>query len=347
MSTVWALEVARADGRVACVVPFRADWSAAAAWVRFEGIRRGLLPPVLLDGDAAIEPVWDAECGAPYVAAARITLRAESGSVAIAEQVPVACLAESVRDELRVLVRDGVLVDGEMVLPRVRATVDSGGARDEDGARGPGLEPLPVELPLRDTPLAPLLARATAWDAQLADGDVPVLLPAVILDEIAAAVRVTPGLESGGFLLGHLHRDASASECFVEVTARIPARHVVAERFKLTFTPETWAAADAEADARGRGERIVGWDHFHPWWCGSCPADRRPGCTLDPSAFSSDDVRLHGLFGLPCATALLSYERPDGTIAHTLHGWRRGVVVPRGYHRLDDPARSATKEVVA
>ena len=70
MSTVWTLEVARADGRVACVVPFRADWSAAAAWVRFEGIRRGLLPPVLLDGDAAIEPVWDAECGAPYVAAA-------------------------------------------------------------------------------------------------------------------------------------------------------------------------------------------------------------------------------------------------------------------------------------
>lgn len=347
MSTVWALEVVRANGSVACVAPFHPDWRAASAWVRFEGIRRGLLPPVLLDDVGAVEPVWDVAHGAPYVAAARITLRTRDGAAAIVEQAPVAALADGVLDVLRALVRDGVLADGETVLPRVRALVASDGRAADDATPGHGVEPLPVDLSLRDAALAPLLARTTVCDAQLAERDVPVLLPATVLDEIVAAARVTPDLESGGFLLGHLHRDASVPECFVEVTARIAARHVVAERLKLTFTPATWAAADADTAARGRGERIVGWHHFHPWWCRSCPAERRPSCALDPGAFSSDDVRLHQLFALPCATALLSYERPDGTIAHALHGWRRGVVVPRGYHRIDAAVGAPTREVAA
>lgn len=347
MSTTWALEVVRADGSVACVTPFRPDWRAASDWLRFEGIRRGLLPPVLVDADAEVVPVWDCERGEPWVSAACLTLRAAGGDAVLAEQVPLGCLVDGVRGVLRALVRGGVLADGETVHPRVRARAAADEAGVADATGGIGIEPLPVELALRDTALAPLLARATECDAQLADRDVPVLLPAPILDEIAAAARLTPDLESGGFLLGHLHRDASLPECFVEVTARIPARHVIAERFKLTFTPETWAAAQADAAARGRGERVVGWHHFHPWWCRSCPTERRPGCTLDPSAFSSDDVSLHGLFALPCATALLSHERPDGTIAHALHGWRRGVVVARGYHRIDDTAGLRGQEDVA
>jgi proteasome lid subunit RPN8/RPN11 len=322
--------------------------------VRFAGIRRGVLPPVLAGETGEVEPVWDERRGAPYVAAARIGIRARGGGeVRVREEVPLACLAGQIVDVLRVLVQAGTLVQGEVVHPKVCAhpvAPDAWATVSPGADAGIGIEEIPDPLALRETALEPFRQVAVAHGVDPTQDDVPVFVPTHVLAATEARARGSRDVETGGFLVGHLHRDSASAECFVAIVDQIPARHTIAERTRLTFTPATWAAAEADVRARGRGEEIVGWVHSHPFFCRACPAERRATCTLDGTFFSSEDVRLHALgFAQPYKTALLLSEREDGAIEHALFGWRRGVVVARGFHEIPDAstpvARRAGEEV--
>ena len=107
--------------------------------------------------------------------------------------------------------------------------------------------------------------RAAASPAGVVDADdMPVFIPQRVLDEAAALTRAADGRETGGVLIGRLHRDAALPEIFAEVTAQIPAEHTQGTAAKLTFTAETWSAASAAIRLRSQGEVYLGYWHSPP-----------------------------------------------------------------------------------
>ncbi len=120
------------------------------------------------------------------------------------------------------------------------------------------------------------LARATPSGVIDID-DMPVFVSRRVLEEAAERTHAEEGTETGGILIGVLWRDPIAGEIFAEITAQIPAEHTSGSNVKLTFTPQTWAAADAALRLRRRGEIYLGYWHSHPVraWC------KGKACTLE------------------------------------------------------------------
>jgi proteasome lid subunit RPN8/RPN11 len=67
--------------------------------------------------------------------------------------------------------------------------------------------------------------------------------------------------ERGGFLLGDASEESPPQ---VVIRHFLPALEVRAQGAKLTFTHETWAALNREAQLRFPDDRILGWQHTHP-----------------------------------------------------------------------------------
>lgn len=332
MNYAWTVELARADGSLAARAPLVPDWGPASIWVRFEGMRRGLVPPVLSSVPGIVEPCWAREGGPPYVDGLRIRVGGAGGEVQ--EEIPVGYLTRQVATLARELVAAGALAAGEVVTPRVAAEPIAAAPYEAGEASAAfALAEIPRPLPLRATPLASFRMRATAVDGVEGARDVPVFIPADVLAECESLAATAGDVETGGFLLGHLHRDPTVPEIFVEVTAQVLAEHTRAERTRLTFTPETWAAMEAVRRARGRGETLVMWWHQHPDFCAACPPEKRERCTLASTFFSTEDVSLHHLFGQAHQTALLLSAK-GGRFERALFGWRAGSVARRGYHVL-------------
>lgn len=331
MSWRWQVELTRPDGTLAAVVPFEPDWEPASIWVRFEGMRRGLLPPVLSSVVGEVEPCWTEATAGPYVEALRIAVRGD-GDTSVVERIPAAYLTRQIRALVPRLVASGVIAEGEVLTPRVTAALVSDPAANEDrDRRRLRVTEIPRTLPLIETPIGWFLNDATPYDVGEGDPDVPVFVPERVLREVEACAAAAGGVETGGFLLGHLHRDPARPEIFVEVTAQVPAAHAIAERLRFTFTPDTWAAVEDVCRARGCDESIVSWWHYHPPWCASCPPERRKTCALDTMTFSADDVSLHHLFAQAHQTALLVSAKEHGLV-HSFFGWRAGSVAARGYY---------------
>jgi len=334
MSWTWSVELTRADGSVAACAPLDPDWEPVSIWVRFEGMRRGLLPPVLSSTPGEVEPCFAAE--APTVEAVRVAVRDERrrGGV-VEERVPISYLGRQVQGVVRGLVAAGRLAAGEVVRPRVRAepadpaTVSAAGV-----ASGLTLTEIPRPLALVESPMAAFLAGSTPCGVGDGDPDVPLFVPRFVLDEAEALAVAAGDVETGGFLLGHVHRDATLPEIFVEVTAQVPAEHTRGDRMHLTFTPETWATVDAVRRARGRHETVVSWWHSHPYFCRGCPPEKRRTCALDSAFFSAEDVAVHHLFAQAHQTALLVSSNESG-LTRSFFGWRAGSVAARGYYRTE------------
>jgi hypothetical protein len=158
-----------------------------------------------------------------------------------------------------------------------------------------------------------------------------------MLREVVSLARGVCG-ETGGILAGHLHRDGSRPEVFLEVTAQIPATHAPSELCKLTFTPETWAAADAALRLRNKQEIYVGWWHSHParQWCDECPEEKRSACRVTGEFFSAHDESLHRCcFPRGYSLALVISDSYSTGLTAPLFGWRNGLIVPRGFFILD------------
>jgi proteasome lid subunit RPN8/RPN11 len=195
---------------------------------------------------------------------------------------------------------------------------------------------------LSEGSLQAFIARATpAAGEPDAASDLPVFIPEVIRRECMRLARQADGIETGGFLVGHLRRDARPPTLFVQVTAQLPARHVDATRARLTFTSDTWTDFRSSLEARGRGEIALGWWHSHPVrvWCKDCPVERQRECSLRGDFLSADDRLLHrAMFPRGWCLALVvndvAWEEPT----LSLFGWRDGILALRSFNILDPDA---------
>jgi proteasome lid subunit RPN8/RPN11 len=351
----YVLEFFSEDGVSVGHAPIDVDWEPAFEHARFTGIRRGLLPPLVTGGVTTIEPVWHPTHGEPYITAVRAIARPDGGGgperEAVETEIPLAYFHDLAPAATSTLVERKQAVAGEHLTYRVcayrtrrggaktsKTTVGSGAAVSTSDHPAPFLtEEIVKPLPVHEVPLSGFLETGIPSDGEHAEVDIPVFVPRQVLDETMALARRAGEVETGGILVGKLCRDRSIPEIFVEITAQIPARHALAERTKLTFTPETWSAAQAALDLRKQNELMLGWWHTHPAYCAKCPPENRARCPLNRSFFSSEDVNLHRTcFGHPYTVALLISDTPETGLTCALFGWRAGMVSSRGFHVTGD-----------
>lgn len=304
-------------------------WRPALAWVQLEGMRAGRLRPTATVLPGTIEPEWDATAGRPYVR----SFRAAVGDVV--RSIPKTYLRELALEASAPFVRAGLLRSGDAF----RWTVSAHPAEAAPPATGDfAVDDDERPLACIPAPLSAFLDAATC-DAAERDGAIPVFVPRRVIDEAIAAAVAAGDVETGGVLIGLVHRDVDTPELFLEVTAQVPAEHARAGATTLTFTSETWAAVQRAVSLRRRSELLLGWWHAHQDFCRmrGCPLERRRTCTAAAPFWSAEDVCLHrAVFGSAHHVGLLV---SDGAITGgrraTMFGWWQGVVVPRGFHVLE------------
>jgi proteasome lid subunit RPN8/RPN11 len=241
--------------------------------------------------------------------------------------------ARSIASEL---LRQGRISTGSTLLYGLSAC-----PRGDDDARRE--RPLfTLDRPTADIAILPgsraALAPEEPWDSPRAD-DLPVLVHRQVIVDAAAEAGAAPDHEIGGFLLGHLRRDAVSRQPFLEVTNLVPAQNTAATASSLTFTPDSWSHVRRLIDLRGDGEILVGWMHSHPFrFCAECPIPAPEECIAKILFFSRDDEFLmETAFPLPYMVGLLAAVEPrlPAALGHPsvrLFGWEKGAIRARGFH---------------
>jgi len=326
-------------------------WRPALESGRFAALRRDRRrSAVLPNGPGQIDPRWHALRGEPFVDGFRVTFTLDDGPE-ISTDFTADYFHDTAQQLGRRLVESGRLKAGEPF----RYQVSAFAAADEpaEQRRGLSVTAVPQRLNFQKTPLGTLQNDAVEY-GPVSDEDLPAFIPQAVLEETVACLEQAGAAETGGILIGHLHRDPQRPEMFfVEVTAQIPARHAVQELTRLTFTPETWAGVDAALQLRGLGERKLGWWHTHPsrQWCAQCPVENRRRCQLSGEFFSTHDAALHQTcFPMPYSLALVISDSYAHGLTYPLYGWRGGRIVSRGFYQMnamavahESPSTGSTK----
>ena len=335
----YTLDIYRGEHELIDQAPALVDWDPAleAAWL--QGLRLGQLQ--LTDGtsSSAIRPLWHPELGEPYISGFCVTILAEH-SAGVSADFTTDYFKSAAAAVTRRLLEEGRLERRDGVRFLALAFFDD----DHAGTGAPASRPfrsteVAPDLAITESSLADFTAGATYVAASRGNGgadDIPIFVPRRVMYETRDAARATRDRETGGILIGHLRRDTGRPELFVEVTAQIPVTHAPAEVNKLTFTPETWTAAQAAIDLRRSDEIYVGWWHSHPVheWCKDCPPAKKEVCPLAQGFLSSDDCQLHRTVfprAYTCALVVSDIAEHDDVV-HSLFGWRRGAIESRGYH---------------
>lgn len=339
----YAVELFREDGSPLGQVPVTPDWEPALEWTHFLGVRRGRLPAVMAVGPGAVEPIWHPQLGEPYVAGFRVVISGNGGGE-VSSEIPMACFRGLAQQASSTLVENGKLKPGELFQYRVCAFPKCQTDLQESPQVGQfSVEAVVQPLPLEETPLESFLSESVLCGEGHEQEDLPVFIPQKVLDEAAALAREADGLETGGILVGKLHRDSRIREIFVEVTAQIPARHTHSQPTKLTFTAETWAAVQAAIKLRKKDEMMLGWWHSHPDFCKNCEPEKRKTCKLSRPFFSSEDCALQrAIFVRAFNLGLLVSDHGSEGLAYNLFGWQQGMIASRGFY-----VRPATAEAVS
>ncbi len=332
----FAIDYYTEQGRALGPVAVEPDWQPAREWARFTGMRRGLLPPLTAHTLGAIEPVWDEALGAPVCSGVRVVFPTPDAAEEVSAEIPRAYFHELARQKSSVWIERGELAVGDLYRYRVCAYPGRAAATSSEAAVAGVLEAEedPRPLALEDAELTSFLGRAEP-QGDFDPEDVRVFIPQQVLDEAREQSRSAGDVETGGVLVGKLHRDAVTPEIFLEVAAQLPAQHAEATATRFSFTPETWAAAHAALELRGNEEIVCGWWHLHLQFCRNCPEERRRVCPLARPFFSGEDLHLHrACFPQAYQVALLISDLPEGGLTPALFGWRRGVIERRGFHVL-------------
>jgi proteasome lid subunit RPN8/RPN11 len=339
--TRFVMELLRSTGEPIGHAAVDPDWEPALEWTRLAGLRtRGVWAPEAA-AERGIEPLWETTLGEPYMRGFRVHVGRTAESAWSAD-FPLTYFKAQARAARARLVEQGVLGDGDAFLYRLTAFRGTA-AHEAPSARAFDTEDTPPPLALLDTPLDPWLA-ASLPQHDIDPTDVVAFLPQDVLDEATTLTLAAGDAETGGFLIGHLHRardpqtSDAAHDIFVEVTALVPARHTVGARTKLTFTADTWTDARGAIALRGRGEQLLGWFHSHPQvaWCRAkgCSEDAQRSCPQAASFLSEDDCLLHRtMFPRAFTLALLITHTFAGCVP-ALFGWRQGQIATRGFHVL-------------
>jgi hypothetical protein len=331
----FAVVLFREDGTSLGTVPANRDWEPAIEWTRFYFQRRGELA---LDdnGSASVLPLWEYTLGEPYCRGYRIQIE-QPGRRPVASDFPVAHFSEFSSAVASAYVEQKLLRAGDrysclvVAHPAPNETPKNGGLAVANASPA---------LPARDAELESFLLRAKPSGA-MDIGDMPVLVSRRVLAELAERTRAEEGTETGGILIGNLWRDAGTSELFVEVTAQIPAQHASGNRVKLTFTPQTWAAAEAALRLRGKGEIHLGYWHSHPVreWCKGkeCTPEKQRSCHLAKDFFSPDDEAvMRAAFPRAYSVAIVANDTAFADLTFSMFGNREGITQPRGFYVLEE-----------
>jgi hypothetical protein len=330
-------------------VPVMPDWEPLLQWAGFSALRNNPARVAIVDIDnIQIEPCWDAQRGKPYLTALRIAVLQDTGDPII-YTVPLNYFHTLARMASSDFVKCGKLAAGEIfeysVCAYPRQIIERKPAPDSRFSVTPVAEALAIDERSLDEFLP-----AAYSDAYVHPEHFPVFMPKYMLEEAAELSSRAGAVETGGILIGHLHKDSRLQEVFLEVTAQIPARHAQQELTRLAFTPDTWSAVDAALKLRGRGEQYVGWWHTHPagHWCDECPAETKQRCKsagrLSGDFFSNYDVALHrAVFPSAYSVALVISDscKSPGDSVWQLYGWHYGMMASREFHVLNADDRIA------
>lgn len=315
-------------------VPVTVDFEPAAQWTWFTALRQG--QPVTDGSRMTLSPIWHPTLGSPYLGAFSVRVETMNGSGGnVSCEFPGRYFTGPAREASAELVERGQLAAGDqfqfvaMAFPfaRDRSAVPRGQLHVRE------VRPSAV---LQEQSMAGRTAYAMGHDAM--PDDIPVFVPHDVLRQLAALAKEAPRVETGGALIGHIHRDPATSEVFVAVTAQIPARHTEATSTRLTFTSETWAAMRSALALRRREERLVGWWHSHGtrWWCADakCPRTVHDACNAASDCFSEDDCAVHRtIFPAAFSVALVVNDVSAGQTHFSMFGWRAaGLIERRGFY---------------
>jgi proteasome lid subunit RPN8/RPN11 len=336
----FALTLFGEDGTNAGTALAQCDWEPVHEWTRLNFQRTGELAPELEDESASILPIWETKYGEPYCRGFRVQIE-QPGRGPVGWDFPNTHFKEYAGTVASGFVEQKKLREGEVysyiVVAHPAAPEQPAGAGLRVTNASPG-------LPMQEGSIETFLARARPEGVIDAD-DLPVFVSAQVLEQAAAQTRAHEGTETGGILIGKLWRDASAAEIFVEVTAHIPAEHTSGSNVKLTFTPETWTAAEVALRLRRRGEVYLGYFHSHPVreWCRSraCTPEAQKKCSLARDFFSADDKAvMRAAFPRAYSIAMVANDTAFD-LSFSMFGNRRGITQPRGFYILEDSSHGA------
>ncbi len=341
----YALELYKeADGTRLGRVPLEPDWVPMREWAWFDALRAGREVLDRRSGDGRIAPVWHPSLGEPYLGGFRVELNDGAGEPHVAE-IPSTYFARMAASLSLHYRKEGALEPGDRYAYGVLAFAGAEAASNAEPAKV-AVRPTVPDFRLGTADLDAALAEATVHGLPVV-GDFPVLVPADVLAEVRSHTAAAGDVETGGLLIGHLHRDAGADEVFLEVTAQVPARGTIADASSLAFTPETWNHARASLELRDRGEILCGWWHSHPvkTWCRDCPPEKRRACPLLTDFFSDQDRLLHRtVFSAAYGVALVVNELADDARTLSLFGWREGALQARAFHVTGEAACAAAAD---
>jgi proteasome lid subunit RPN8/RPN11 len=332
------IEILSGAGRHLGRAAVAADFAPAFEWTRLEGARSGRLAFSQYDIPGSVLPLWHEELSRPYLQGFRTRL-GSGGSGGFSLDFSLAYFRDLAAQASALLVEDGRLRAGDRFLYLVSAYPVESGASCGSGGRFEVAE-APPEIPVLDGRLAEFL-RCAAIQGPAQAETVPVFIVRHVLEDVVRLTRQAEQVETGGFLIGHLRRDGTGPDVFMEVTAQVPAACAVGEQTRLRFTPDSWTAARSAIALRRRREMLLGWWHSHPvkqWNCRDCPPDRRNACEVCRGFLSEHDRALHRavFFRAWCVAMVLSDVDQNDPVA-SLFGWNRGLIERRGFYVLDVP----------
>ncbi len=336
----YAIELYREDGTCVGQVPVPVDAEPALEWTWLQGLRRGQLELSDGTGSSAVRPLFHKEVGEPYIEGFRVTILSDEDD-GVSEDFSTLYFKRAADEARASLVASNRLKKDETVRYVTLAFLNEAHAA---GAARPAFKSreAPPDMRLFESDLSEFVDRSTLI-GEVSPDDIPIVIPRRILEETREQALLSKEKETGGILIGRLHRDRRKPEVFVEVTAQIPAMHTIAEADRLTFTADTWTAAQAAVDLRGEGETFVGWYHDHipvALQCKDCPEEKRAACPLSRGFFSTDDRQLHRTVFQKSFCSALTLTLKNGSngddVTHELYGWRRGVIEPRGFYVMNN-----------
>jgi len=337
----YVLDLCRAGGGAGLgQFPVSVDLDPVAEWGRFAALRQWVDPRLASEAEIRIGPVWHAKSGAPYADGLRVTAQAE-GAPSVSVDIPASYFRPNALRIADSLVAEKKLEAGEQFTYAVLAFPASG-AENAKAGNPLDIEELPVPVNLAPGSIDEEVERSIAF-GDLTPGLVPIFVPQQVIEEVMALAERAAELEVGAVLIGKLHRDGRSNEVFLKVTAQIPARHTLSESTKVSFTAETWAAAQAAVNLRRSKEEVLGWAHNHParYWCNKeCAPEAKQRCPLAKPFFSIADCDFHRVaFCKPHCIALLLTNNYTG-MKLTMYGWDRAIITQRGFHIIKaDAAR--------
>jgi hypothetical protein len=328
------------DGTELGTVLVKRDWEPVADWTRFYYQRRGALP-LAESGSASILPLWEHTLGKPYCRGYRVQIE-QPDRRPVASDFPNTHFRDFASSVASLYVEQKKLRAGEYYSYMVVAHPARTEALKPGGLSVVNTSP---SLPVRDGSLATFMAKATPSGVIDSD-DMPVFVHNHVLDETATLTQRHRGTEVGAILIGKLWRDEAVGEIFAEITAQIPAEHTLGTSVKLTFTAETWAAADAALRLRNRGESPVGFAHSHPVfsWCKgkACTPEAQKVCHLTKDFFSADDEAvMRAAFPRAYSVAIVANDTAFTDLTFSMFGNREGLTQARGFYVLEGETNGA------